>query len=129
MTDLLIAALSYAKCDFRVFPVHGIDDGKCTGRSECGTSAGKHPLTQHGFKAAIVDPDTIRAWWSQWPYANVAIATGKQSGLLVVDIDPRNGGDKHLAWLEQRYGQLPQTLTSQTGGGGIHYFFQFEAVH
>jgi hypothetical protein len=59
-----------------------------------------------------------------WPDANVAIATGMESGIFVLDIDPRHGGDKSLEMLENQYGSLPATLKSKTGNGGWHLFFR-----
>ena len=57
---------------------------------------GKRPLTPHGFKDATTDPTQIRRWWKQWPDANIGIPTGKASGLLALDVDPRNGGFESL---------------------------------
>ncbi len=37
--------------------------------------------------------DEIRAWWKMWPDAGVAVITGQISGIVVVDVDPRHGGD------------------------------------
>ena len=85
---------------------------------------GKHPRTLHGLKDATCEEPRIQEWWSQWPDANVGIVTGAKSGLVVVDIDPRNGGDDSFADLERTYGSLPKTIQSLTGGGGQHYFFQ-----
>jgi Bifunctional DNA primase/polymerase, N-terminal len=39
----------------------------------------------------MTDAD-VRAYWSQNPQAGIAIVTGAPSGLVVVDVDPRNGG-------------------------------------
>jgi len=36
--------------------------------------------------------ELIREWWKEEPRANVAIATGRKSGVIVVDIDRRHGG-------------------------------------
>ncbi len=47
---------------------------------------GKEPLTEHGLKDATTDPDTIHAWLSRWPNANIGIACGP-SGVVVIDID------------------------------------------
>ena len=85
---------------------------------------GKHPRTVHGLKDATTDELRIQAWWSQWPDANVGIITGAKSGLVILDIDPRNGGDDSLAELERTHGLLPKTIESLTGGGGQHLFFQ-----
>lgn len=83
---LLCAALAYASRGLRVFPVYEVDDyGRCVCGRECGRNAGKHPRVRRGFKVATCDARTIRAWWSKWPNANIAIATG--GGIAVVDVD------------------------------------------
>ena len=63
--------------------------------------------------------DDVRHWWTSWPKANVGVVTGSVSGVLIVDIDPRNGGEETLARLEW----LPPTLESATGGGGRHLWY------
>ena len=54
--------------------------------------AGKHPSTQHGVNDATTERDQIKHWWTASPNANIEIATGRKSGIIVLDIDPRNGG-------------------------------------
>jgi hypothetical protein len=66
---------------------------------------------------------SLAEWWRRWPAANVGIATGARSGLLVLDVDPRHGGDDVLAALEAEHGRLPDTATVVTGGGGAHFYF------
>ncbi len=68
-------------------------------------------------------PTQIEAWWDRWPDANIGVITGWVSALVVLDIDPRNGGDAGLAALEAEAQALPQTVTSVTGGGGRHLYF------
>ncbi|MBI4576931.1 MAG: bifunctional DNA primase/polymerase [Planctomycetes bacterium] len=87
--------------------------------------AGKRPLTLHGVHDASTDPYTIRGWWRRWPTANVGVACGPTSGLLVLDIDPRHGGDATLATMERTYGALPATVEALTGrgDGGRHLYF------
>ena len=62
--------------------------------------------------------------------ANVGIATGAVSGLVVIDIDPRNGGDESYAQLKN---ELPSAFEKlfevQTGGGGTHLYFQHPGGH
>lgn len=118
----LQAALDYAARGWFVFPVHSVNKEKqCSCGQACGR-AGKHPRTQAGFKDATREQDAIKTWWKEWPEANIGIACGK-SRLVVVDVDPRNNGDEGLASLQKQHGALPGTLTSNTGGGGQHYFF------
>ena len=82
---------------------------------------GKEPLTPHGFKDATCDETQIRAWWTQWPNANIATPTGL--GWWVLDVDPRNGGKESLEVLTEKHGRLPDTLQQMTGGDGRHYCF------
>jgi hypothetical protein len=62
------------------------------------------------------------------PDANIGIATGRISGLLVLDVDHRDGrdGDAALAALQTRYGALPPT-TRAASGCGYHLYFKVGA--
>lgn len=75
------------------------------------------------FQARRPAKREIADWFRRWPDANVGIVTGQVSNLVVLDIDPRHGGDASLADLAQRHGKLPPTLTARTGGGGRHLYF------
>ncbi len=68
-------------------------------------------------------PTEIEAWWDQWPDTNVGVITGWVSAAVVVDIDPRHGGDANLAALEAKEQALPPTVTNVSGGGGLHFYF------
>jgi hypothetical protein len=57
-----------------------------------------------------------------WPEANVAIRTGQQSGVLVLDIDG-DAGAESVRELERRHGTLPATATVVTPRGGQHIYF------
>ena len=103
------AALWYTQLRVPVFP--------CRPRE-------KIPLTRHGFKDASADQDTIRRWWTEHPEANIAVPTGPSSGWLVLDIDPRAGGDQTVEALITKYGRWPDTAEAMTGGGGRHVVFR-----
>ena len=119
---LLIAALDYASKRWKVFPLYEpLPDGKCSClRSEC-NHVGKHPRTGHGFKDATTDLVTIHNWWTTWPKANLGVATGSASGIVVVDVDGDNGGFVTWDELKSTLGDI-ETLTSRTGHG-FHLFF------
>jgi hypothetical protein len=86
----------------------------------------KTPHTPHGFKDARTDEATVRAWWRKWTDAGIGIQTGEASGWLVVDIDPKSGGDESLTRLCEDYGEgWLDTRTQQTGSGGFHFIFQY----
>lgn len=78
----------------------------------------KKPLLQGWtkYQAELPTRDDVMGWWKQWPNANIGIATGAASNLVVVDVDEAEG--MVLAK------SLPATLTAQTGKGGYHLFFQ-----
>lgn len=107
------AALAYASNGWDVFPCR-----------ERGARA-KQPYTNHGFKDASRDPAQIEAWWEAHPEAMIGLALPR--GTVVIDIDPRGGGDRKA--LEQLVGgALPRTLEAQSGrGDGAHLWFSTKA--
>jgi hypothetical protein len=133
MTDsddtLIGTALAFAKHGHAVLPLHwpitqqsGLRTCSCF-KQDCRSQA-KHPygrLASNGLLDASTDPATIKYWFAvAAPRANLGVATAK---LLVLDIDPRHGGDVSLAALEREHGELPRTWRTQTGGGGEHVIF------
>ena len=124
MSAVLDAAQQYAANGWSVFPCHGIDARLrcCCGRMDC-ASPGKHPTLRHGLQEATHDPRQIESWWRRWPHANVAIRTGADSGLVVIDIDPPRGLES-LIELERRYGRMDRTAMARTGSGGAHLYFR-----
>jgi hypothetical protein len=55
------------------------------------------------------------------PEANLGVSTEK---LVVIDSDPRDGGDESLRKLEAEHGELPLTWRALTGGGGTHDIYK-----
>ena len=84
---------------------------------------GKHPKTKHGFKDATLDREKIDSWWHEDPNANIGIRTGAESGIIVLDVDPRHGGSESLVNLERDYGPLPPGPRVKTGGDGWHHYY------
>lgn len=95
------AALDLAEQGYRVFP--------------CLKT--KAPATPNGFHDATTNAETIRAW--TWDGMIGAVIP---AGQLVIDVDPRNGGDRTMAALREAGRAMPPTYTVQTGGGGQHYY-------
>src|ERR1700722_12640537 len=128
--SLIAHARGYSELGFRVLPVHTVRNGVCTCRlgGSC-KHAGKHPQTRRGIHDASTNEKEIERWWKRSPDANVGIATGREAGIFVIDIDPRNGGTESLARLAARLGELPPTPDAQTGGGGRHLFLSYPASH
>ena len=124
--SVLNKALSYAKKGLPVLPLHSVKNGKCSCKREDCQSPGKHPHTQRGVLDATTDQVRIKSWFDKWPDANVGIRTGTKSRIVVLDIDPRNGGIESVKRLIKERGKLPATLTVKTGGGGYHLYFRLQ---
>jgi hypothetical protein len=69
----------------------------------------------------------IRDWWTRWPAASIGIAT-EPSGLAVVDVDAKSGGEESLEDLITEHGPLDDTMHVLTGGGGSHFFYRASSV-
>lgn len=137
MNDLLESALKYADDGWRVLPLHGIVQGRCTCGAAC-SSPGKHPITKNGLNDATTDPDIITGWWTEHPYANIGVRTGAISDLYVLDVDNKRTvpvhegsviripeGEDSLAKLQSEYEPLPETRAVRTGSGGRHEFYRY----
>lgn len=126
------AAYTLAAQNFNIVPTHGVDaSGQCLcpARAGCKT-AGKHPngiAAPHGQHDATTDEAAIRRWFAQWPDAGIAMAPSK-SGLVVLDVDVRNGGDQTLHSLRTSHPEfsaaLDSTVQVRSQGGGWHFYFQ-----
>jgi hypothetical protein len=84
----------------------------------------KRPLVRwEGFQHGCPSEEEARGWISTWPDAGIGVVTGAISGLVVIDVDLRHGGDVSMEELEREHGQLPATVECRTGGGGRHLYF------
>jgi hypothetical protein len=119
-------ALKYADRGWPVFPVWwAVKPGVCACPGGAhGRDVAKHPITTNGKDAATRDEATIRTWWTKHPLANIGIVTGASSGLVVLDVDPKHGGEASWAKLCQEFDELIVPPTVSTGGGGSHYYFK-----
>lgn len=112
MTDTLDFARAYARFGWDVFPCQPRD---------------KKPLVRWADLATKED-NMLVGWWENFPDANIGIACGKRSGLVVLDVDADHGGYESLADLAIEYGPLPETPVTKTGSGGQHIFFKHPGI-
>lgn len=112
MATLLIeTALKYARKGMKVIPV---------------ARKGKYPIIEDWVNTCSDDPEIIANWFDG-KELNIGIVTGKQSNILVIDVDNKNGdGEMSIADFEARTGSyLPPTVTARTQSGGLHLFFKY----
>ena len=107
--DIRAAALAYAERGWSTIPIE---------------PRGKRPLVPWlEFQQRLANAAEIGAWFDRWPAASIAIVTGRVSGLVVLDLDPRHGGQASIERLRVEHGPLPRTVEAETGGGGRHLYF------
>jgi putative DNA primase/helicase len=124
-----VAAQALATIGLPVFPLHTVDAiGRCSCGADCGRDAGKHPRTRNGLLDATCDADRIQSWWEASPAANVALVTGKEAGIWVLDVDGEKGGLESIDELISVHGELPLTWCVETGGDGLHLWFAWDGV-
>ena len=103
--SLTKAALALAASGLPVFPCN----------------SDKKPIVEGGLKSATRDGDVIREMFVREGAALIGMPTGRASGRVVIDVDPRHGGD---AWLSANQNRLPPTLTHATPSLGVHLMFR-----
>lgn len=86
----------------------------------------KAPATLNGVHSATTDEQTLNQWFGSG-HVGMGIAAGAVSGIIVIDIDPRNGGHETWATLCAKHEYTPDTLVQKTGGGGWHLVYRYPA--
>ena len=105
MTNMLDAALDYARRNWLIFP--------------CGVD--KKPLTRNGVLDATTRPDIIKKWWTDHPTANIGLDVGA-AGMMVLDYDP--GSDYEQCEADN---DVPLTfLWAITPRNGTHRYFMLD---
>ena len=98
------AAIGHLRAGFSVIPLRPRD---------------KRPLIPWAdFQRRRATETEARAWWGADPEAGIAFVCGRVSSLVVLDEDPRNGGDQSLAAFP-----FPAGPTVRTGSSGRHFYF------
>ena len=69
----------------------------------------KFPKFKSWQDHATSDVEVIEGWATKYPTANLGVLTGTKSKLMVVDVDPRNGGNEFLEDLFEAYPVLKET--------------------
>jgi hypothetical protein len=103
-------ALALAADGYPVFPCSS-EKLPCIPRREGG----------RGHLDASTDPAEVIRLFSHAGAKLIGGPCGPRSGIDVVDINPRNGGDE---WEKKNLHHLPETRCHRTGSGGKHYVFK-----
>jgi hypothetical protein len=112
MTNTIVFAKEYARRGWQSFPLRSHE---------------KTPVVRWA-DVATTEENMLVGWWDTNPDANIGIACGKRSGIVVLDVDADHGGYESMEALIEQHGKLPETPIARTGGGGEHIFFAHPGV-
>jgi len=124
-TELLEAALAYARHGWPCFPCHPETKRPLTPKGEDGTG---------GLKHATTNERVINTWWQRFPKAMIGVPTGSSIDAFVLDldvgVDEKTGEVFDVAALERAIEtelgiSLPSTWSAETPRGGKHLYFAF----
>ena len=111
-------ALFYLKNGFSIIPIKGPFLAKGITLEEKMKDV-KTPLIKWAeFQKRKPTMEEVEGWFTKWRKANIAIVTGKVSGIVVVDFD----SDKAIEWANAE--GLLNTATVKTGKG-LHAYYRY----
>jgi len=109
----------YLEAGFRIFGLHGVDsEGFCTCGDENCKALFKHPRITNWQHTPLWSSEQLEVMEKA---GNFDTGFGVLcDGFLVIDVDPRNGGDVNrlMKWKQK------SRFVVQTGGGGWHIYFK-----
>lgn len=128
---MLEVAQAYRERGRPVFPVCSPAMGRHRhggrGSPDC-DKAGKRPLVAwEPFQTRLPTDVEVLSWWTRWPNANIGMATGALSGVIVLDCD--SGEAKKLAMERGGLDQAPALFTGKPGGVHFHLAHPGATVH
>jgi len=120
----LDSAINLLRSSKPVFPACWTKDGACIPHGPKCEHPGKRPLVSWKvYQDRLPTEEEVTECWTRWPDANIGMATGHLSGLLVVDCDSAEATNHFL----EAHPEARHTFQVQTGRDGAkHFYFQFE---
>lgn len=109
------AAIAYARNGYAVLP---LAPGRKPPHKMLGPTGGVH--------LATADARVIAGWWRADKTANVGVACGRVSRLVVFDLDVKHG-DGPAEFAEHLGSYIPQDVTAATPSGGQHIWLRLPA--
>lgn len=115
----------YLKNNIPLILLNGINpNGTCTCRKSDCAHKGKHPVQSKPNETALLDASEIGVHFSGTLPYNLAAWIRQDSGLIIIDVDKKNGGFEAFKKLENDFGTLPLTTKVNSGGGGFHLYYR-----
>ncbi|MGO4734272.1 bifunctional DNA primase/polymerase [Paenibacillus sp. 2KB_22] len=118
---MLEYALEYKRLGLPIIPLcSGDHSGMNDYHTENCRSPGKSPLIKWKDRNIPSDQE-VQDWFKRWPNANLGLVLGNDKGLVALDIDGEYG---HRQLLQLNNGEIPDTWSFSTPGGGMRYVFR-----
>jgi hypothetical protein len=114
--DFLTEAFDLVRFGWKVFPLAPFSKIPAIAKDDGG----------QGCLDASDDEEVIAGWARRYPNANIGVAAGEPSGILVVDLDPRNGSEETIARLAAKKQTFPPTVEVRTWSGGTHLYYAWQ---
>lgn len=115
--DFLEGAVALMQFGWKVFPLAPGQKLPAIAKADGG----------RGCLDATDDEEIVIGWSERFPSANVGLACGLPSGLVVIDFDPRNGVKETLDQLKAKNQTFPPTVMVRTANGGWHLYYAYQA--
>jgi len=114
----------YFDAGYRIFGIYNVVDGVCGCGDENCQAIYKHPRVSRWQATPNWSEEQIEIMEMTGQF-NTGFGV-VVDGVLVVDVDPRNGGDESYSRLCQDFGDLTAKsgFVVRTGGGGLHVYFK-----
>lgn len=114
-------AQRYVEAGLWIVSVHSANCANRIKRGKAPTHAAWQK-TQLSWRALEHEMNRV---WSQEGGCNIGLKTGKDSGLICIDVDQKSNG---LAWFLEHESHLGRPVIERTGGGdgeGLHLYYRY----
>ncbi len=125
---MMVAALAYHRQGYLIVPTYSprmfhMANFKHFRFNKWASATGKVTLRSRFCQYPLRSEEEIRYWFTRYPNANIKVATGAESGIVILDVDYYGGGREKAASLN-----LPETRRVESGNG-CHYYFLYPQGH
>lgn len=131
------AAHAYARAGYPVLPCRATTDKSRGSKAPHLPGETKPGARDGGHWLATTDQTTIEQWWRKWPEALIGFPTGARTGVVVIDLDPRETPVEQMAAALDKFcgivsidpatGEILRPAVAITQSGGAHFYYRWSA--
>lgn len=110
----------------KISPAYGVIGSNCMCSDYC-PIPGKHHYLQEN-KDFIINEINLAIEYFEGKILNYLIPTGRINNILVLDIDRRENGFENFIKLKNRFPEITNTFSVNSGGSGLHFYYRTNKV-